>query len=61
MNINFILFIVAVLLLLGSFLAADHASGHMPFSGYAEERLWGRVSLGLMIAATICVGFALFV
>lgn len=61
MNINFLLFIIAGLFLLGSFLATEHGSGYMPGSGYAEERFWGRVSLGLMSLAALCGGVAIFI
>lgn len=51
---------LAGLMVFLSYLAADHASGHMPFSGYAEEKFWGRISLGCLILAAIFVGLALF-
>ena len=33
---------LAGLMVFLSYLAADHASGHMPFSGYAEEKVLGQ-------------------
>lgn len=51
---------IAAVMLFLSYLAAEHASGHMPFSGYREERIWGRVSLGCLTLAAIFVGLALF-
>jgi hypothetical protein len=59
--VNGILAALAILALIGGYMAAEHASGHMPFSGYAEEAFWGRVSLGLMISATVLGGLAIFV
>jgi hypothetical protein len=52
---------LALIALIGGYIAADYTSGHMPFSGYAEETFWGRVSLGLLIVSVILAGFALFV
>lgn len=59
--VNGILAVLALLTLIGGYMAAEHASGHMPFSGYAEEAFWGRISLGLLVLATIFTGLAIFV
>lgn len=59
-NLPMIFGAIAGLMFLLSFLAAEHASGHMPFSGYKEERFWGRVSIGCLTLATIFMGLALF-
>ena len=49
-----------VLCLTASLIAAEHASGHMPFSGYDEERFWGRVSFALFFVGAICFGVATY-
>lgn len=60
MDPNLIFGVLAGVAVLASIMAADHASGHMPFSGYAAERLWGRVSLALLFVAVIFVALAIF-
>lgn len=57
---NIICAVIAVIAVVLGAWAAEHASGHPPFSGYAEERLWGRVSLGLLLVATIFAALAMF-
>jgi hypothetical protein len=47
-NLIALVFALAALFVALSFLAAEKASGHMPFSGYDEERRWGRISMILL-------------
>ena len=46
----------AITLLALSLLANAKTRGHMPGSGYAEERFWRRVSSGLFLLACIPIG-----